>query len=52
MEPPDPPLDRKAAAVLVARAIGTIDESSRDERDALLTVFLRAAWGSVWAQNQ
>ena len=52
MEPPDPPLDRKRAAALVSRTVDTIDASSKEQRDALLLEFLRAAWGSVWAQNQ
>jgi len=52
MEQPDPPLDRKAAAALVAQTVDSIDASTAHERDALLTAFLRAAWGSIWAQNQ
>jgi hypothetical protein len=52
MEPPDPPLDRKTAAALVSRTVDTIDASSKEERDALLLEFLRAAWGTIWAQNQ
>lgn len=52
MQPPDPPLDRDAAATLVAHAVDTIQMSTKDERDALLLDFLRAAWGSVWGQNQ
>jgi hypothetical protein len=51
-EPANGPLDRKAAAALVARTVDAIDASTQEERDALLTDLLYAVWGSIWAQNQ
>ena len=52
MERSNEPLDRKAAALLVARAVEDIDGSTVEERDALLTDLLYAVWGTIWAQNQ
>jgi hypothetical protein len=52
MEHQNWPLDPIAAAALVVRAIDDIDESSEEDRDALLSDLLCAAWGSIWAQNQ
>ena len=52
MEPDGGPLDRNAAAALVARVIDDIDESHDEQRDALLCDLLCAAWGSICAQNQ
>lgn len=52
MEPNGWPLDSLSAAALVARVIDDIDETSDEQRDALLSELLCAAWGSLWAQNQ
>ena len=52
MEPKIWPLDPQSSAVLVTRVIDEIDESSEEQRDALLCELLYAAWGNVWAQNQ
>jgi hypothetical protein len=52
MEPDIWPLDPIAGAALVVRAIDDIDISSEEDRDALLSDLLCAAWGSLWAQNQ
>jgi hypothetical protein len=38
--------------MLVMRAIDDIDASDDEQRDALLSDLLCAAWGSIWAQNQ
>ncbi len=51
MEPDSWPLDLDTTA-LVLRVIDDIDESDDELRDALLSDFLCAAWGSVRAQNQ
>jgi hypothetical protein len=52
MKPKDWPLDPLSSAVLVARVIDDLDASGEEERDALLSDLLAAAWGNVWAQNQ
>jgi hypothetical protein len=52
MEPDIWPLDPMAAAAIVVRTIDNIDISSEEDRDALLSDLLCAAWGSLWAQNQ
>jgi hypothetical protein len=52
MEQQSWPLDPMSAAALVLRVVDDIDDSSEDERDALLSDLLCAAWGNVWAQNQ
>jgi hypothetical protein len=41
-----------SSAVLVARVIDEVDESSEEQRDELLSELLYTAWGNVWAQNQ
>ena len=46
------PLDPASATELVVRAIGDSDASDDEHRDVLLADLLRAAWGSVLAQNQ
>jgi hypothetical protein len=46
------PPDAVTTAVLVMSAIDDIDQSSDEQRGALLSALLCAAWGSVWAQNQ
>lgn len=46
------PLDPLSAAMLVARAIDDIDQSSDEQRAALLSGLSCAAWGKQWAQNQ
>jgi len=43
---------RLSAAMPVMRAIDDIDQSSAEQRAALLSDLLCAAWGSAWAQNQ
>ena len=50
MEPND--LDPVSAAALVVRVIDDIDQSSDEQRDALLFDLLCVAWGSPPAQNQ
>jgi hypothetical protein len=50
MEPNE--LDPGHAVALVVRVIDDIDESSDEQRDALLRDLLSAAWGSLPAQNQ
>ena len=52
MEPKIWPLDPQSAAVLVARVIDEVDESSEEQRDELLCELLYTAWGNLWAQNQ
>jgi hypothetical protein len=52
MEPSNSPLDPVSAAALVVRAVDDIDASSEEDREALLSDLLCAAWGSVCAQNQ
>jgi hypothetical protein len=52
MEPRDWPLDPVAAAAVVVCAIEEVDNSSEDDRDALLYDLVAAAWGSLWAQDQ
>ena len=52
MHPDDRPLDPITAAALVARSIDDIDASTDEQREALLSDLLCAAWGSIWAQNQ
>jgi hypothetical protein len=46
------PLDAVSAAMLVVRAIDDIEQSSDEQRAALLSALLCAAGGSPWAQNQ
>ena len=52
MEPECWPLEPVSAAALVARAIDAIDCSEDEERDALVSDLLAAAWGSAWARDQ
>lgn len=52
MEPNSWPVDPVSAAALVLRVIDEIDASDDEERDALLSALLCAAWGNAWAQNQ
>jgi hypothetical protein len=52
MEPNSGPLDPISAAALVIRAVDDIDASDEQQRDALLSDLLCAAWGSILAQNQ
>ncbi len=52
MEPKIWPLDPMSSAVLVARVMGEVDESSDEQRDDLLSELLYAAWGNPWARNQ
>jgi hypothetical protein len=52
MEPRSWPLDRAEVMAAVVGAIDDVDTSSEDQRDALLYELVRAAWGSVWAQDQ
>ena len=49
---PHSPFDPVFTAALVLRAIDDIDESSEEDREALLSALLCAAWGPDWAQNQ
>jgi hypothetical protein len=46
------PIDPISAAALVTRAIESIDASNEEQRDALLSDLLCAAWGTIRAQNQ
>jgi len=52
MEPNNWPLDPVSAAAILIRVIDDIDASDDEQRDALLSDLLQAAWGSIWAQNQ
>ncbi len=52
MEPDHQPLDPILAAALVMRVIDDIDESTEDEREALLSALLCAAWGNLNALSQ
>jgi len=45
-------LDPTSSAALVLRVVDDIDESSEEQRDALLVELLCAAWGAPPAQNQ
>jgi hypothetical protein len=46
------PADATPDAAVVARAAGDIDQSDEDERDALLSDLLSAAWPTPTAQSQ
>ena len=46
------PVDAMPDAALVARVAGDIDQSDKDERDALLSDLLSAAWPMPTAQPQ
>jgi len=52
MEPDHQPLDPIVAAALVMRAIDDIDESTENEREALLSALLCAAWGNLCSLSQ
>jgi hypothetical protein len=52
LEPNRWSLDPVHAAALVTRVIDDIDESDDEQRVALLSDLLCAAWGSICAQNQ
>lgn len=52
MEPNSWPRDPVSASALVMRVIDDIDASDAEQRDALLSELLSAAWGRIWAQNQ
>lgn len=52
MEPDHQPLDPILAAALVMRVIDDIDESTQDEREALLSALLCAAWGNISSLSQ
>jgi len=45
-------LDPASTAALVVRTIEDIEESTDEERDALLFDLICAAWGSPLAQSQ
>ena len=46
------PPDAVTTAVLVMSAIDDIDQSSDEQRTALLSTLLCTAWGHGWAQKQ
>jgi hypothetical protein len=46
------PADATPDAAVVARVAGDIDQSDKDERDALLSDLLSAAWPTPTAQSQ
>lgn len=46
------PLDPVSVAALVVRAVDEIDSSSEEDKVALLSDLMCAAWGSILAQNQ
>jgi hypothetical protein len=52
LEPNSWSLDPVYAAALVTRVIDDIDEADDEQRVALLSDLLCAAWGSISAQNQ
>jgi hypothetical protein len=52
MEPDHQPLDPILAAALVMRVIDDIDESTEEQREALLSALLCAAWGNVCSLSQ
>ncbi len=52
MEPDRWQLDSASAAALVVRTIDDIDERSDEQRDALLSALLCAAWPGPRAQDQ
>jgi hypothetical protein len=45
-------LDPGRAAALVVRVVDDIDQSSDEQRGALLRALLSAAWGRLPAQNE
>ena len=52
MESDSGPVDAVPDATLVARVAGDIDHSDKDQRDALLSDLLCAAWPTLTAQSQ
>jgi hypothetical protein len=46
------PVDAIPDAALVARVAGDIDQCDREQRDALLSDLLCAAWPTLTAQSQ
>lgn len=46
------PLDPILVAAVAMRAIDDIDESTEEEREALLSALLCAAWGNFCSLNQ
>ncbi len=52
MEPEPQPLDPIQTAALVMRTVDDIDESTEDDREALLSALVCAAWGNRWSLNQ
>ena len=46
------PVDATPDAAVVARVAGDIDHSDKDQRDALLSDLLCAAWPTLTAQSQ
>ena len=46
------PVDAVPDATLVARVAGDSDHSDKDQRDALLSDLLCAAWPTLTAQSQ
>jgi hypothetical protein len=52
MEPDSGPVDAVPDVTLVARVAGDIDHSDKDQRDALLSDLLCAAWPTLTAQSQ
>ena len=52
MEPDHQPIDPILAAALVMRAIDDIDESTEEEREALLSALLCSSWGNLNALSQ
>jgi hypothetical protein len=51
MEPHEQPLDPVYAATLVMQVIDDIDERDHEQRDALLTDLMCAAWPTQLAQD-
>jgi hypothetical protein len=47
-----PPFDHITPGELVARTVDSVDTSTDEDRDALLTDLLYAVWGCIWAQSQ
>jgi hypothetical protein len=52
MESDSGPVDAIPDATLVARVAGDIDQSDAEQRDALLSDLLCAAWPTLTAQSQ
>jgi len=52
IEPNRWPFDPVSTAAHVVRVIDDIDASDDEQRDALLSGLLCAAWGNDWARDQ